>query len=99
MSHYFYKPHAKKQNPKHYLDKLIYLIALIAPIMTLPQILEIWMTHRTQGISLLTWGAYAGVSALWICYGLQHEEKPIILTNLLLFIFDTTIVMGVLIYR
>lgn len=99
MTHVFYKPPKKAREGKHFLDRLIYVIALIAPLMTIPQMLEVLLQHKTQGVSLSTWGAYAGVSGLWVLYGLQHKEKPIILTNLLLFIFDTSIVVGVLLYR
>lgn len=96
MAHVFYKTHAKK---KHFIDKVIYLIALIAPLMTIPQMMDVWFGRKVDGVSLATWSAYAGVSALWIIYGLYHKEKPVILTNLLLFLFDTAIVIGVVLYR
>lgn len=99
MAHVFYKPHKKNNSPKHFIDKLIYPIAVIAPIMTIPQLVQIIVSKKVQGISITTWGAYATVSALWVIYGLIHKEKPIILTNVLLFILDFLIVVGVLLYR
>ncbi len=103
MAHVFYTPHKnnkfKNKEKHHVIDKLIYLIAIAAPLMTIPQLLEVWTQRKTQGVSLLTWGAYAAVSFLWVVYGLFHKEKPIILTNLLLFLLDFSIVLGVLLYR
>ncbi len=101
MSHVFYKPHKNNYHnhaQKYFLDKLIYPIALIAPVMTIPQIVEVWTQRGVQGVSLLTWSAYTAVSVFWIIYGLQHKEKPIILANLLSFIFDASIVLGVLLH-
>ena len=103
MTHIFYNPHKKGRSNKgqkqHFIDNLIYPIAVAAPLMTIPQLLNIWIQRKTQGVSLLTWGAYAIVSFLWIIYGLYHKEKPIVLTNLLLFLLDSLIVLGVLLYR
>ena len=101
MAHVFYKPHKKHNSKKnkHAIDTLIYPIALIAPLMTIPQLFDVAIKRTTQGVSILTWGAYAAVAALWIIYGLFHKEKPIILTNFLLFALDTAIVVGVLLHR
>ena len=103
MSHLFYNPHRRDEQNRHpqnhFADKLIYPVALIAPIMTIPQLLTVWIQRESQGVSLLTWCAYTAVSGIWIIYGLYHKEKPIILTNLLLFVFDASIVLGVLFYK
>ncbi|HUD44754.1 MAG TPA: SemiSWEET family transporter [Patescibacteria group bacterium] len=93
MSHVFYT-----SRKRHIFDEFIYPVSLIAPIMTIPQLLSIWLQKSTQGISILTWSAYALVSLLWIIYGVIHKEKPIIVSNFLLFILDTSIVIGVLLY-
>ena len=77
-------------------DKTMYAIALIAPIMTIPQLLQVWVQRQTQGVSLDTWGAYAFVSGLWFVYGILHKDKIIILANILLLVLDSTIVIGVI---
>ncbi len=88
-----------KEPQKRALDKLMYGIGLIAPVMTIPQLLQIWQNHKTQGVSITTWAAYAFVAALWLVYGLIHKEKPIILTNVLLVIVDIGIVVGILLLK
>jgi uncharacterized protein with PQ loop repeat len=77
-------------------ERLMYGIALIAPIMTIPQAMQVWFDHRVQGVSITTWGAYAAVSCLWLVYATIHKERPLVLTHCLLIIVDTSIVLGVL---
>jgi len=96
--------HSNKKKDSHgarakFMDDLMYVVALIAPIMTIPQLLQVWAHKQTQGVSLLTWGAYASVSLLWLIYGFVHKEKPFILTQFLLLILDSLIVIGVLFYK
>jgi len=96
MAHTFYRP--KKKKEKKVLDKLIYPIGLISPVMTIPQLADVWL-QKDGGVSIATWASYAFVSFFWILYGLHHREKPIVLINCLLFILDASIVYGVLIHR
>lgn len=94
--------HAVNTNESYYqktINKAIYLVALIGPIMTLPQLYEIWINKTVAGVSLLTWGAYALVSFVWILYGVIHKEKPILISQTLLLILELSIVIGVLIFR
>ncbi len=102
MAHVFYKPHKKKnkqREQKHFIDTFIYPLALAGPIMTVPQLLDVWTQRKVKEVSIVTWGAYAIVSFFWVIYGMFHKEKPIIITNFLLFILDTSIVLGVLLYK
>ena len=78
------------------MDKFMYVIALIAPVMTIPQLIDV-LQGNTKGVSPLTWGAYAFVSALWCIYGIFHKDKPLILTQFLLLILDGAIFFIVLI--
>lgn len=80
------------------MDRAMYAIALIAPIMTIPQVIEVFRKH-VQGVSLTTWSAYAGVSFLWLIYGYLHKDKPILITNFFLFCLDSAIVVGVLLFH
>lgn len=102
MSHFFHRPHKKSVGKKHlgsFADNLIYPIAIIAPVMTLPQLSEIWIHKNVAGVSVMTWGAYAVGSGLWMIYGLLHRERPIVLVNILLLIVQSSVVLGVLLYR
>lgn len=93
MARVFYDPHKKTG---HFLEKLVYPVSLISPIMTVPQAYEIWVKKSVAGVSLATWGAYAVVSFMWLIYGTVHKEKPLAIANFLLFILDCSIVIGIL---
>lgn len=99
QGHHHIKKHTHKRenNLIILMDKLMYVIALIAPVMTIPQLVGV-MNHHVAGVSLATWGAYAFVSALWLLYGILHKDKPLILTQFLLLILDGAIVIFVLLY-
>ena len=96
--------HANKKKDSHgvkarFMDDLMYVVAIIAPVMTIPQLMQVWVRKQSQGVSLLTWGAYAGVSVLWLIYAIIHKEKPVILSQFLMLILDFLIVIGVLFYK
>lgn len=38
---------------KMYWSKIIWAISIINPLMTLPQLIQIWQTHQTAGISMI----------------------------------------------
>lgn len=91
-------PNIQKKNQKKspVFDKLIYIIAILAPLMTLPQLYKVWTGNHVQGVSIYTWAAYAAISLIWVIYGARQRMMPIICTNGLLLIVDFLVVLGVL---
>jgi uncharacterized protein with PQ loop repeat len=89
-------PHPNKL--KFYLDKLIMFIAIGAPLMTLPQIFEIWFYQNAIGVSAISWMAMAFMAFIWLLYGIAHKEKPIIICNFLWMSCDLIIVIGTFMY-
>ncbi|MBI2013280.1 MAG: hypothetical protein HYS87_00350 [Candidatus Colwellbacteria bacterium] len=84
---------------KNFLDRIIYPVSLIGPVMTLPQWSKIWIEKNVDGVSAVSWGAYMVVSAFWIIYGITHKTKPLVFINILWMVLHFSIVLGVLIYR
>lgn len=78
------------------MDWFIYAVALLSPIMTLPQVTQIWIEKNVAGVSLLTWSSYTVFAVFWLTYGLIHREKPIILSNILGGSLNLIIVAGIL---
>ena len=89
-------PHPNKF--KRFMDKAIFFVGIVGPIMTIPQILQIWMNHLVSGVSVVTWSAYIFTGAFWLIYGILHNEKPIIFANIAWIISEFLIVLGFLIY-
>lgn len=80
-------------------DDGMYLVALVTPILTIPQLLTIWIQRQTGGVSLLTWGAYAAMSGVWLIYGLLHRQKPLVVSQACLFVIDLAVVLGITLFR
>jgi len=86
------------EEKKTVLDRLIYLAALGAPIANLPQLFQVWSTKSAQGVSLLSWTLFAVISLVWLAYGIEKRDKPIILMYALLVIIQMGIALGTHIY-
>lgn len=91
-----YRHRPKKIKPHTFFnDKTMLIVGIIGPFMTIPQVYDIWVGHKVDGVSLISWSAYTVIACIWLSYGLVHKEKPIILTNFLYIIVNTIIVSGV----
>jgi uncharacterized protein with PQ loop repeat len=87
-----------KKAEKDFVNKIIYVVAIAGPLMTIPQILKIFLEKNAAGVSLTTWSAYIVLGFFWLSYGIMHKEKPIIITNTLWIIIEVIIVMGIIMY-
>ena len=84
---------------KKLIDRSIYFVGMLGPLMTTPQILKIWYEQSATGLSVITWSAYAMVNAFWILYGIVHKERPIVLIHLASFMTLSIVVIGIFLYR
>lgn len=89
-------PHPHKW--KNLMDRLIYFIGIVGPIMTIPQIYKIFAEQNAAGVSLISWSTYAITGFFWLVYAIMHKEKPLIFTYCLWIIVDLLIVLGVILY-
>lgn len=81
------------------VDKAVYILGTIAVLMTIPQVLKIWVEQNPAGVSLLTWSTYLFSTSFWILYGILHKAKPIIFVYSFAFILNVLIVAGLIIYK
>ena len=89
--------HLDKQ--KKIVDKLVYLLGILTPLFTLPQVLEIWINESAADVSIFTWASYLFFAIIWLWYGIIHKEKPIIFLNIGLVFMNILIVLGIIIFR
>jgi uncharacterized protein with PQ loop repeat len=54
-------------------------MSIFTMLMTIPQVLVIWVGHQTAGVSLLSWSAYLISAVLWFLHGLRTRDKNIYL--------------------
>ena len=102
----FYPPNKKIKNRenkvndrwKKFIDKIIYGVALFGPIVTIPQVVKIWINKDAPDISIFTWTGYFIFALVWISYGFIHDEKPIIIRYILYSILYLLIVIGAILF-
>lgn len=83
---------------KRFLDYLMYGVGIFAPLALVPQILQIYTTKSSEGLSLPTWLLLILVNTLWATYGAVHKDKHILFASVLMALFNSIIVVGVLMY-
>jgi uncharacterized protein with PQ loop repeat len=89
-------PHPDKF--KRILDQTLLIVAIIGPLMSLPQIIKIYYYQNAASISTFTFSAFFFFNILWLTYGIVHKEKPIIIAYVLWMMSNISIVIGSLIY-
>ena len=80
------------------LDYVMYAVGFLAPLALLPQILQIYTTKNSIGVSLLTWVLLTIANILWTTYAVMHKDRHIFFASGLMIVFQITIVVGLLIY-
>lgn len=81
------------------LDRATYVVAILSPLSTIPQLYTIYVNHLASGIAPISWGLYTIFNFVWLVYGIVHKEKIIIFNSVLWIIIDGLVTLGALIYR
>lgn len=92
------EPFPSRNAWKRTLDYLMYGVGILAPIALVPQIVQIYTTKSSAGISLLTWVLLMCINMLWALYGAVHKDTHIFFANAFMVLFDITLVVGILLY-
>ena len=81
------------------LRRLLGAMSVFAMLMTIPQVLTIWVGHNAAGVSILTWGTYFISAVLWLFFGCWQGDKNIYLPCIGWLVLDSAVILGALIYR
>ena len=80
------------------LNAVIMVVATASPLITLPQLFDIYTKKNVSGVSSITWLAYAFTAPIWFAYGILHREKVILINGILGVILGAVIFIGTLLY-
>jgi uncharacterized protein with PQ loop repeat len=81
------------------LEKTLRSLSVFTMLMTVPQVLAIWVGRDAHNVSLLSWAAYLlSAACLWFIYGMRKRDKTIYLACVGWILLDAAIVIGVVIY-
>lgn len=84
------------KNKNKNLDKLTTIIGICMPIVTLPQLYSVIVSEDLKSVSLVTWSFYTLQAGIFAIYSIRHNEKPLIITYIPLFIIELGIVIAIL---
>jgi len=87
----------KKIDLKAIMDKSVYIFAFFGIFANIPQLTKIWIDKSIGGVSIITWIGFLFGSLFWLCYGIIHKEKPIIISNGLYVVIQFLIVLGLVV--
>jgi uncharacterized protein with PQ loop repeat len=80
------------------LERVLGFFSLVTMLMTVPQVLTIWIGHNAGGVSLASWAAYLVSACLWFVHGLRTGDKTIYLPCIGWILLDVAVVAGVVVY-
>jgi uncharacterized protein with PQ loop repeat len=73
-------------------------MSVFTMLMTVPQVLTIWVGHEAAGVSVVSWSAYLLSAVLWFWYGIQKKDRNIYLPCVGWVGLDTAVIVGAVIY-
>ena len=85
--------------PASGLEKFLRGFFVVTMLMTVPQVITVWVGGNANGVSLLSWGAYLFSACLWFVYGIRKRDKTIYLACIGWIVLDAAIVIGAIVQR
>ena len=80
-------------NHSNYIDLFGFLAALLTTIAFLPQLYKTWKTKSADDVSLVMLILFITGLIFWIIYGVKINSIPILVANIITFIFNFSILI------
>ena len=80
-------------NKLNFIDLFGFLAALLTTIAFLPQLYKTWQSKSAEDVSLITLILFIIGLICWIIYGLYIHSFPILVANIVTFIFNVSILI------
>jgi len=91
-------PAAQASRSETLLRRLLGGMSIFTLLMTIPQVLTIWVGQQAAGVSVLSWSAYLLSAVLWFWFGIQKRDKNIYLPCVGWIGLDAAVIAGALVY-
>ena len=91
-------PAGVASRPDTTLSRVLGFMSVFTMLMTVPQVLTIWVGHQAAGVSVISWSAYLLSAMLWFWYGLQKRDKNIYLPCVGWIGLDAAVIAGALVH-
>jgi len=73
-------------------------MSIFTMLMTIPQVLTIWVGHQAAGVSILSWSAYLLSATFWLWFGIQKRDKNIYLPCVGWIMLDGAVIAGAVLF-
>ena len=83
----------------NYIDLFGFSAAFLTTIAFLPQLYKTWQTKSAEDVSLIMLILFIIGLICWIIYGLRIDSMPILVANIITFIFNFSILILKITYR
>ena len=83
----------------NYIDFFGFSAAFLTTIAFLPQLYKTWKTKSAEDVSLIMLILFITGLICWIIYGIEINSIPILLANIITFIFNFSILILKVTYR
>ena len=80
------------------LRRLLGGMSVFTMLMTVPQVVTIWVGHVAAGVSVWSWSAYLLSALLWFWFGVTKGDKNIYLPCIGWIGLDAAVIVGTMIY-
>lgn len=87
------------QSNKKTIGTIALVAALLQPLITIPQIYQIYTNQSAIDVSLLTWLGYLMFGVTFLVYGAVFKLKPIFYGQIVWVIMQIIMVVGIIIYE
>ncbi len=91
--------HIHKKPAKGPFDYLVYFFMVATPLFEIPQAYTIYTTRSAESVSLATWAFFFIASLVWAVYAVREKLMPVLVTSVLYFVIEGSVVVGILLYR
>jgi len=78
-----------------WVESIGLLAGVLGIIAWIPQIREVWVHKRHEGISLTTFGVVTMALGLWLIYGILIDSAPMIIANVMTLSVIFAVITGV----
>ena len=80
------------------LRRLLGGMSIFTLLMTVPQVLTIWVGQQAAGVSVWSWSAYLLSAILWFWFGIQKRDRNIYLPCVGWIALNSAVVAGAVVY-
>jgi uncharacterized protein with PQ loop repeat len=81
------------------LRRLLGGMSIFTLLMTIPQVLTIWVSHHAAGVSVWSWSAYLLSALLWFWFGVRKRDRNIYLPCVGWITLNSAAIAGAVVYR